>query len=131
MDIREAFEKVCEDAKPAQGCYVSLYRVESFYGGAEEGGWWGSDYILVASKWFDTEEQADSAHEAIQLLAKGLTEEAKQAFGQLCLHQLEDAERRGMDANDLYGEVDGEDRYCVMRESVAGENASKGDRHYC
>lgn len=46
--IRESFFQVCGDAKPSNSFYVSLYSARPFYGGPEEGGWWGRDYVLEA-----------------------------------------------------------------------------------
>ena len=42
----EAFHQICKEAKPAKSHHVSLYANEPFYGGPEEGGWWGSDTVL-------------------------------------------------------------------------------------
>ena len=41
--INEAFFNICREAKPAKSSYVSLYVNVPYYGGPEEGGWWGSD----------------------------------------------------------------------------------------
>ena len=40
-NISEAFFTACSEAQPAKQQVVSLYVDVPFYGGPEEGGWWG------------------------------------------------------------------------------------------
>ena len=75
--IQEAFFKVCDEAKVAESFYVSLYHIESYYGGPEEGGWWGENQRLVAYQICETEEQAEIVYKAVKELAEGLTRGAK------------------------------------------------------
>jgi hypothetical protein len=129
MSLREAFFGVCKDATPAKTFYVSLYSNHPYYGGPEEGGWWGSDTVLEAYQRFDTEEAAQLAKAAVEKLAEELNADAKRQFGQQCLNEMEWLEARGLDA-DYLPEVDGEESFFVAIEEVAGENAHQGCRHY-
>lgn len=83
--LREAFHQVCKDAKPAEGWYVSLIEVIPYYGGPEEGGWWGSDREVIAYQHFATEEAAQAAKEAVKKLAEELSQQARREFGRQCL----------------------------------------------
>jgi hypothetical protein len=131
MSIQEAFFSICKDAQPAESIYVSLYVSVPYYGGPEEGGWWGSDTHLVAYKEFRTQEEADAAEEQIKAYAEKLNQEAKKAHGELCLAQMEWCDARGIDDyNSVFGEVDGEDSYYVVQEERPGEGESRGCRHY-
>lgn len=67
--IEDAFRHICKDAKPATGAYVCLMESVPYYGGPEEGGWWGRDRVVVAYQWFETEEGAEAAREAVVALA--------------------------------------------------------------
>ena len=129
MSIEEAFHQICREAVPAKSQYVSLYCESPFYGGPEEGGWWGSDTNLIASQCFDTAEAAEAAKEAVEELAKEMSAQAKQAFYQSCADQLAAAEARGIDPDSL-PEVDGEDRYFVVVEEVSGSLTHSDDRHW-
>ena len=124
-----AFYAVCKDAVKAKSHYVSLYRIESFYGGPEEGGWWGHDYVLVASQECSTDAEANALANKVSDLAEELSKEAKDAFNRGCAMECEWLEARGLDA-DYLPEVSGEDRYAVYIEERAGEMAREGDRHY-
>lgn len=126
---RQAFFEVCAEAQPATGHFVSLYRIEQFYGGPEEGGWWGHDYILVAYQRTNTQEHADYLSEQITKLADELSSQARSEFNRGCAAELEWLEARGLDESVL-PEVGGPDRYAVFIEDVAGEMASTGDRSY-
>ena len=128
-NIQEAFFDVLRDAKPAQGCYVSLYVRTPYYGGPEEGGWWGEDRHLVAYQWFPTEESAADAKEQVQKRADELNAQERAEFGEHCLRQLEWLEARGLDS-DFLPEPDGELVYYVTCEDIAGSGASQGCRHY-
>jgi hypothetical protein len=130
MSIQLAFAEVCSEAQTPKAYYVSLYKTIPFYGGPEEGGWWGNDTVLEASQWFPTEEQATAALDAVKKLAVELSAKAKRQYGDDCNAQLREAELRGMDANDLYGEVDGESNYWVTMEQVSGQSVERGSRHW-
>ena len=128
-DLRAAFLTVCADATQAKSHYVSLYRHESFYGGPEEGGWWGSDTVLVAYKEYETEQAAEAARDAVQKLADELSKDAREAYLRGCAAECAWLESRGLDA-DYLPEVDGEDSYTVRIESRPGEDAREGSRHW-
>lgn len=114
--IQQAFETVCKQAKPAEGFYVVLMENCPYYGGPEEGGWWGNDRIVCAYQWCDTEEEAEAVAEAVRKLAKELKEESQKEYGEQCLREMDWLEARGLDA-DFLPEPDGPSDYyvCVMR----------------
>ena len=56
--IKEAFDKICEDNIKVGTFYVVLAESIPYYGGPEEGGWLGSDTIIISYKEFPTEELA-------------------------------------------------------------------------
>jgi len=129
MSIKEAFFETCKNATPARKHYVSLYATVPFYGGPEEGGWWGRDQVLVAYQECDTDEQSKALVEAVEALADKLSKEAKDSFNRQCARECEWLEARGLDDSFL-PEVDGEHRYWVAVENRVGEYASEGDRYY-
>jgi len=127
--IVSAFHQVCRDASPAEAHYVSLYANEPFYGGPEEGGWWGQDVVLIAYQEFSTREAAEAAKTAVEKLATELTAESKKEFGDHCLREMEWLEERGLDS-DFLPEPDGETEYFVEIEEKPGTQVSFGCRHY-
>lgn len=127
--MKQAFFEVCREAVPAKASYVSLYVRLPFYGGPEEGGWWGADVELVAYERFSSEEAAAAAERKVKELAKELSKEAKDQFNQACAAECEWLEARGLDA-DFLPEVDGEAEYLVHVESSPGEYVSVGSRGY-
>jgi hypothetical protein len=129
MSIKEAFFAVCDEAKAVEGHYVSLYVQIPYYGGPEEGGWWGSDTCLVAYFQCRTNEEAERVKEAVEKYAEGLNADARRTFGQQCLREIEWLEARGLEA-DYLPEVDGEESYYVMIEESVGEHEHRGCRHY-
>jgi len=127
--IREAFFQTCQEAQPANKQYVSLYIVVPFYGGPEEGGWWGSDTHLLAYNECTTADEAERVREQVMVLADELSQTAKEEFGQRCLDETRWLEARGLDDNFL-PEVSGEEKYIVMVEQTPGENVNIGSRHW-
>jgi hypothetical protein len=127
--INEAFFSICREAKPAVSGYVSLYVETPYYGGPEEGGWWGSDTTLVAYHHCGNEVEAEAVKLKVEAYARELSDEAKRDFGRACLAQCEWLEARGLDSDSL-PEVDGEEHYFVVVEEVPGQHASRGCRHY-
>ena len=127
--INEAFFQVCRDAVPAKASYVSLYVTVPYYGGPEEGGWWGEDRILVAHYKCANEIEAEAVKSRVEELAQQLSEDAKNTYGRACVAQCDWLEARGLDG-DFLPEVDGEERYWVQVEDRPGESASNGCRHY-
>lgn len=110
--IQAAFETVCTEAKEAKGYYVALMQRSPYYGGPEEGGWWGEDYSVVAYQYFATEEEAEAARVAVVKLADELSEKARAEYGEQCLREMDWCDARGLDA-DYLPEVDGEEGYYV------------------
>ena len=129
MSIREAFFGVCKDAEPAKARFVSLYVEVPFYGGPEEGGWWGRDVELVASQRCVTDDEAEALRRAVVTMSHQLNDEARQRFTRQCAYECDWLEARGLDS-DFLPEVDGEESYFVAVEDVAGSLASEGTRHY-
>ncbi|QGJ90014.1 hypothetical protein PBI_MARYV_141 [Mycobacterium phage MaryV] len=128
--IKDAFFSIIKDAKPAESAYfVSLYRDVPFYGGPEEGGWWGRDTELVAYHKVNTEEEARALEDDVRQLAEVLTAEAKDQFNRQCAAELEWLESRNL-PEDFLREVDGEETYWVTVETIAGSHVYQGDRHY-
>lgn len=127
--MKEAFYKICDNATVAKSHCVSLYYREEWYGGPEEGGWWGNDTILVAYQHFSTKEAAEAALAKVEKLAKEKTEEAKRSYGDHCLRQTEWLEERGLE-DDFLREPDGPDNYFVVIEDKAGSQSHRGARHY-
>lgn len=129
MSVREAFYNACKDAKVAKGNYVSLYRREPFYGGPEEGGWYGSDVVLEASQFCSTEEEAEAKLAEVEKMVEEKNKEAKKEWGDQCLREMEQADAKGMDYDEL-PETDGEVSYFVVVEEIKGASESEGCRHY-
>ena len=127
--ISEAFFQVCKDAKPAGRSYVSLYADVPYYGGPEEGGWWGSDRELVAYHECTTEEEAEAVRDKAIELSEQLSKEARDNFHRHCAAQCDWLEARGLDS-DYLPEVDGEASYSVMIEDSPGSHAYRGSRRY-
>lgn len=127
---QEAFFRICANASPASGSYISLYRDEPFYGGPEEGGWWGSDTVLVAYHKATTDKQADEIREKVTALAAELTRTSDKAWAEQCRSELDWAEERGLDADVVFGESAGADRFWIAVESIPGSLNSTGDRGY-
>lgn len=128
--IADAFREVCDNAEDAQDRFVSLYCIVPFYGGPEEGGWWGRDVQLIATQAFPTDSQAEIAKTRVEELAQQLKCDAKQAHGDMCRSQLDSCGWDGEEAQYRYGEVDGPEDYFVTVELTPGSQESRGCRHY-
>lgn len=126
--VQAAFDAVISDAKRPESRFVCLMESVPYYGGPEEGGWWGSDTHVIAFKEFPTEEAANEAKKAVDKLAKELQDESRKSFGQQCLREMEWLEARGLDA-DFLPEPDGESRFYVYVGNEVPES-SFGCRHY-
>lgn len=128
--ITEAFETVCPDASTPQPCYLVLWRIEQFYGGPEEGGWYGNDHIVVKYRQFDTIEAAEAVKAQVEALAERLTAEAKAERNAAARRACEWAEARG---EDLEGPDDDRwtdaDRYYVSVTDEPPQNREQ-DRHW-
>lgn len=127
--LQAAFEAVIPDARTPEAWFVSLVEDVPYYGGPEEGGWWGSDRELVAFRQYATEEAARRAASSIESLARDLSNEARRAEGESCLRSLEWLEARGLDA-DFLPEPDGPSKFSVVVTEGEPAAASRGVRHY-
>lgn len=127
--IKEAFEQVTNDFVPAERHYLILLQDIPFYGGPEEGGWWGSDSVVIAYKEYCSEALAEAAKQSVLALASELNAEEQRNYGQQCLNECEWLEARGLDA-DYLREPDGPSEYRVVISDTIPEN-SYGERQYC
>lgn len=125
-----AFHAICDKAIERKGIFVSLYVVVPYYGGPEEGGWWGEDTHLEASQQFDFEEDAANALADIKKLAEQMSVTARKDFGRRCLEEIEWCEARNLDHETFLREPDGPERYFVVMESTRGSFEHQGCRHY-
>jgi hypothetical protein len=100
-----------------------------FYGGPEEGGWWGHDTVLEAYQQFPTKEAAEAAKLEVEKFASEMNGIRKREFGEYCLNSMEWLEARGLDA-DFLPEPDGETEYFVTIEDTPGEQVHQDCRHY-
>jgi len=126
--LQDAFNQVCTEAKQAEGYYVALMERTQFYGGPEEGGWYGHDIIVHAYQHFTTEEAANAAKEQVEKLSQQLTLDEKRSHGEHCLRQMDWLDDRGLDA-DFLPEDDGPSDFYVTVTSELPTN-SYGGRHY-
>jgi len=128
-NLRRAFFEVVDEPKPAVGVYLSLYRATPFYGGSEEGGWWGYDTELIAYRHYPTRELAEDAKGRVEEVAIRSTEEASHRWGKRCLAETEWLDARGLEDSFL-PETSGPETVLVRIEENLGCGASVGDRHY-
>jgi hypothetical protein len=127
--IKSAFEQVVSERSRNEFVTVSLYRIESFYGGPEEGGWWGSDWILEESATYFSKEIAESVAEKIKVRAEELSRSTKDSTYRHWALECNQAEARGEDPADL-PEPDGPTRWSVVTEGYPGQHAFRGSRTY-
>ena len=127
--MKDAFDKICSGAKGAERKYVSLYEKVPFYGGPEEGGWWGESVHLVASEFFYSEREASAALAAVKALADRGTEEAREAWGKRCVSELDWLEARGLDP-DYLPETDGHSNFFAAVEASPGSLERADSRTY-
>lgn len=131
--IEAAFKQVVADSVTARASYVSLYLDTPFYGGPEEGGWWGSDTELVEYRRCETEAEAAALKDAVGVVAEKLSERARRAFNAQCAAQIEWIEENDPLCDDesvYFPEPDGELRYWVAVEDRPGSFVRVGDRCY-
>ena len=126
--LQAAFDQVCANAKKAEGFYVALMERRPFYGGPEEGGWWGNDTIIVAYQHCSTEEEAEAKKAQVETFAIELSQQSKRDFGVQCLKEMDWLEARGLDS-DFLPEPDGESDYFVIV-SKGLPQETYGCRHY-
>lgn len=131
--IEEAFRQVCAQAEPAEDVFVSLYRLDRFYGGPEEGGWYGTDATLLASQQVFSRRAAERMKDQVTELAEKLTRDAEDARNRRLAAECEFLEERGVDDydNNAYlSPPDGGSRFWVVVEEVQGSHVRTGDRCY-
>ena len=129
--MRAAFEALCKSATKPEHVYLSLYVNHPFYGGPEEGGWWGNDTVLEQSKHFNNREDAEEARVRVETLAKQETADAKNRYYQQCRRECDWLEERGLeDDGSVLPEVDGSSTYWVTVETERGSQEQRGDRYY-
>jgi hypothetical protein len=115
--IFEAFHRIVSTPITPVSAYVVLWRSEPFYGGPQEGGWWGSDTLVEAFERVNTREEAEALCERIETLADELTADAARAHGRGCRAQLDWCEARRIDdSNSVFGEDHGPTTYFVTVE---------------
>jgi hypothetical protein len=127
--INAAYTKVCQEAESSEDRFVSLYESHRYYGGPEEGGWYGTDRRLVKTARFSSQSTADRVAERITKLAEEMTAESKRAWAEQRSRECDWCEARGLDA-DYLPEPDGGTEYFVVIENVAGSRESRGPRYY-
>ena len=126
--LRQAFETAIEGVKTPDVWYVTLVQESRYYGGPEEGGWWGTDTHVIAYRDFPSRELAVEAAAAVKKLASELEEESRKEHGEQCLREMEWLDARGLDA-DFLPEPDGPDDYRVLvSQELVQERC--GPRHY-
>lgn len=126
--LEDAFDKICTEAKETVGIYLSLVEDVPFYGGPEEGGWWGTDTHVMKYQHFTTMEAAEIAKAKVEELAASLEADAHRAYGEQCLREMEFLDARGLDA-DYLREPDGPSKFYVVLSDTVPENR-RGCRHY-
>lgn len=109
--------------------YVSLYAKTPFYGGPEEGGWWGHDIVLITHQQAQSPDDTETIKARFNAAAEALGQEARQYFSMQCSKELDHAEALGIDPDSL-PEVDGEATYFVVIEDLPGSHEERGDRTY-
>ncbi len=98
-------------------------RKECSYAGPEEGGWWVNDHILEGYLWFDSVEGAEAVRVEVERLAVELSVRGRREFGRQCLEELEFCDERGLEADEVFGEVDGPDEWYVVVSEVIPESS--------
>lgn len=124
----QAWNEIIEDSEVAQECYLSLYENVPYYGGPEEGGWWGYIQILLKYCKCSSYAQAEMLSDKLRKHCEELTEEAKKADGQDCLRHMERADQRGEDVSD--DGYDGPSTFYLQIESMPGEHQNTTRSHY-
>jgi hypothetical protein len=127
---KAAFYSVVDEPNEVDQWYVSLYSVDPFYGGPQEGGWWGEDQNLVCWKVYPSKEEAEKAKARVELVAKTFNKIESTKWSVQCERELDIAEAKGMESNDLFGETDGPTTYIVIVEKEIGSNAYRSSRSY-
>ena len=123
----ETFTELFENVRIPEKWYVSVYQRVPFYGGPEEGGWWGEDVILEGYLNVPNEDIGKEVLGQLEERVKAKNDEARRAYGDKCLREMEMEERLG---EGVLGEVDGETSYFAVVEKELGSHTYQGCRHY-
>ena len=126
--VAAAFHQLCAAAERPTRHFVVLMERAPYYGGPEEGGWWGEDHIVCAYQEFTSAEAAETVKSQVEALAQELTKTAERRHGDQCLRETEWLDARGLDDNYL-PEPDGASAYYVIVADAVPEN-SYGTRYY-
>jgi len=130
MDISEAFDSVLSNrVKTPTKWFVCLMLREQYYGGPEEGGWYGYDTTLLRFAEFASKEAAWDAAESVKRLAACESSRAAEEFNLMCLCSCDAAEARNEDVDRL-PEVGGPDSYRVIVTDTLPKKINNGSRHY-
>ena len=129
--ISAAFHAIAPNANTPAPYAVTLYVSLPFYGGAEEGGWYGRDVELVAWNEYPSQMAALRAVAQMAEKAREMSETATRAHGEQCNREMEWCDARGLDY-DYLPEPDGPESYFTKVEPVeeVGREASRGSRQY-
>lgn len=111
--LAHAFSVVLPEAEVQEEWTVCLMVEVPFYGGPEEGGWWGADTTCVAARVCFNKGEAERYAAQVRTLAEALTKEARERHGSHCLNEMDWLEARGLPA-DFLPEPDGEEQYFVL-----------------
>lgn len=88
---RHAFSVTLPDAEHEDTWYVCLLVDTPFYGGPEEGGWWGTDTHTVAARACFNKRAADRYARQVRALAETLSSKARDRHGDACLRSEDGA----------------------------------------
>lgn len=124
----QAWKEIVEDSEVAQECYLSLYENAPYYGGPEEGGWWGHLQILKEYCRCTSRQAAELLMHKLQDRCEQLNRELRIADGDDCLRHMKRADQRGEDVDD-YG-YDGPSTFYMIIEAIPGQNQNTTMRHY-
>ena len=128
--ITQAFDSVCASAVQREVVYLVLYRRVEFYGGPEEGGWYGHDEFVEAYQQFPSRHAAEAARVAVEAMATRLTQEAADERNRAALRACEQAEARGeeLDGPDDPYWTRGDEFVVVVQAELPSD--SRGSRHW-
>jgi hypothetical protein len=127
MSYEDAFDQIATTTKCGKH-FVVLTEVQEYYGGPEEGGWWGHDYIPIKFAAYGSLEEAEAVAKRVQSLAEKLNRQAYRSWGDDCARECEWLDARGLDS-DYLPEPDGPNRYYVdVLDHIP--QPKYGDRYY-
>ena len=109
--------------------FVTVYRRDRYYGGAEEGGWYGTDVLLETSVEVKSMRLAEQLKAHLENAANAKSELNKREWSELCVRELDAAEQRLIDPLSL-PEPNLPSDYFVHIETEQGSQIRRGPRHY-